>query len=356
MAFGNGLCVPLLEARLIFPVFSRVTRVRDIRDDSAILAGAAVTDFMLCCAMAFGTIQLKRLQVLCTMILWKLLGVTTCHLQLQSTWRGGIAIWNASFWLELCGRLRHLTRGCQTEQRWTALRQVFHKKFNQTATKRLLSLCRGGIHAWCTYGVALSWLSWQQFFSLPHPEFANVLIAMSRATWSGWPGCGISFFHLLCSWRSLFGIPLTTVVWRRLGLIIHTGRMQTTMNFSRSQAEMLMYSSKWGFADSLSPCPQMLSHLSYRTSFEQKARFWLHCGFIKPFFAHTRGNVFSPNSCAEDLCVVAVSRSMSSPGLDLNSAVNKLEQQQLFSQRISTLLDDQDLGQRWSWHRLSKYK
>ena len=59
-----------------------------------------------------------------------------------------------------------------------------------------------------------------------------------------------------------------------------------------------------------------------------------------------RGNVFSPNSCAEDLCVVAVSRSMSSPGLDLNSAVNKLEQQQLFSQRISTLLDDQDLGQR----------
>jgi len=72
MAFGNGLCVPLLEARLIFLVSSRVTRVRDVRDvrdDSAILAGAAVTDFMLCCAMAFGTIQLKRLQVLCTMIL-----------------------------------------------------------------------------------------------------------------------------------------------------------------------------------------------------------------------------------------------------------------------------------------------
>ena len=32
MAFGNGLCVPLLEARLIFLVSSRVTRVRDVRD------------------------------------------------------------------------------------------------------------------------------------------------------------------------------------------------------------------------------------------------------------------------------------------------------------------------------------
>jgi len=43
----------------------------------------------------------------------------------------------------------------------------------------------------------------------------------------------------------------------------------------------------------------------------------------------------------EDLCVVAVSRSMSSPGVDLNSAVNNLNQQALFSQRIEGMLDEQ---------------
>eukprot|EP00490_Sorites_sp_Unknown_P008802 CAMPEP_0114669768 /NCGR_PEP_ID=MMETSP0191-20121206/38550_1 /TAXON_ID=126664 /ORGANISM="Sorites sp." /LENGTH=453 /DNA_ID=CAMNT_0001926065 /DNA_START=278 /DNA_END=1640 /DNA_ORIENTATION=+ len=44
----------------------------------------------------------------------------------------------------------------------------------------------------------------------------------------------------------------------------------------------------------------------------------------------------------EDLCVVAVSRSMSAPGLDLNSAMNTLQQQNLFSQQISTLLNAQE--------------
>lgn len=71
---------------------------------------------------------------------------------------------------------------------------------------------------------------------------------------------------------------------------------------------------------------------------------WLW-NFFLPFavlLALTFRHTIDHRGLKEDLCVVAVSRSMSSPGLDLNSAVNKLEQQQLFSQRISTLLDDQD--------------
>ena len=46
---------------------------------------------------------------------------------------------------------------------------------------------------------------------------------------------------------------------------------------------------------------------------------------------------------------MAVSRSMSSPGVDLNSAVNNLNQQALFSQRIEGMLDEQDgsLGGNW---------
>ena len=39
---------------------------------------------------------------------------------------------------------------------------------------------------------------------------------------------------------------------------------------------------------------------------------------------------------------MAVSRSMSSPGVDLNSAVNNLNRQALFSQRIEGMLDEQD--------------
>lgn len=60
--------------------------------------------------------------------------------------------------------------------------------------------------------------------------------------------------------------------------------------------------------------------------------------------ASFEGSVASASECGllEDLCVVAVARSMNSAGTDLNSAVEQLQQQKLLAHNVQSLLVSQD--------------